>query len=70
MAVILLFIYALYLFFEVKTHAADFMEPSRKAEMRSSRGRLPRGALQKELARAGAIGAAIGRAHLPERPPQ
>ncbi|KAI9647092.1 hypothetical protein NHQ30_005094 [Ciborinia camelliae] len=64
MAVILILIYALYLYFELKTHAAGFMEPSQKVPMRPRKRPVSRGHIQKELAKV-----RLGGPNLAERPP-
>ncbi|PQE09171.1 putative Ca2+-transport (H+ Ca2+ exchange) protein [Rutstroemia sp. NJR-2017a BBW] len=68
-SVILLVIYAGYLYFQLHTHATMFNEESQKVPMRPRKNALPEGALARGLAKAGGIGAGPGRANMPERPP-
>jgi Ca2+:H+ antiporter len=61
-------VYAMYLYFELKTHSAQFNEESKKIEKRGPRRfELQPGAIQKGLARAGGIAAAQGRVALADR---
>jgi Ca2+:H+ antiporter len=52
-AVILLIVYGCYLFFQLKTHNAMYMEESKKVPMRPRKGKTPKGAIKKGLAAAG-----------------
>jgi len=69
MAILLMILYGLYLFFELKTHSDGFNEESKKVAMRPLKGALPPGAIQKGLAKAGGVGAGPGRAQLEDRVP-
>jgi Ca2+:H+ antiporter len=60
-AVILLIIYGCYLFFQLKTHNAMYMEESKKVPMRPRRGQTPKGAIKRGLATAGGTLAGPGR---------
>ncbi|KAK2623536.1 hypothetical protein QTJ16_007090 [Diplocarpon rosae] len=68
-AVILLVVYCAYLYFQLKTHSTMFNEESQKVAMRPRKHAIPKGAVSKGLAKAGGIGAGIGRTTLPDRPP-
>lgn len=68
-AVILLVVYAGYLFFQLHTHNAMFNEESKKVAMRPRKKDLPENSLAKGLAKAGGVGAGPGRAQLDDRPP-
>ncbi|QSZ34384.1 hypothetical protein DSL72_005976 [Monilinia vaccinii-corymbosi] len=68
-SIILLIVYAGYLYFQLHTHSGMFNEESRKVPMKPRKNALPEGAIAKGLARAGGIGAGPGRANLSERPP-
>jgi Ca2+:H+ antiporter len=68
-SVILLVVYAGYLYFQLHTHSTMFNEESQKVPMRPRKNALPEGALARGLAKAGGIGAGPGRANMPERPP-
>jgi len=68
-AVILLFVYCGYLFFQLHTHEDMFAEESQKVAMKPRKNAIPNGAIAKGLAKAGGIGAGAGRPYLPERPP-
>jgi len=68
-SVILLVVYAGYLYFQLKTHSEDFNKESQKVAKRPKKHALPEGALAKGLAKAGGIGAAQGRAPVADRPP-
>ncbi|KAF8854063.1 Calcium/proton exchanger [Acephala macrosclerotiorum] len=68
-AVILLVVYAGYLYFQLHTHVDMFNEESQKVPMRPRKHALPEGAISKSLAKAGGIGAGAGRPQLADRPP-
>ncbi|KAI9644344.1 hypothetical protein NHQ30_007701 [Ciborinia camelliae] len=68
-SIILLVVYAGYLYFQLHTHSVMFNEESQKVPMKPRKHALPEGAIAKGLAKAGGIGAGPGRANLPERPP-
>ncbi|PQE04568.1 putative Ca2+-transport (H+ Ca2+ exchange) protein [Rutstroemia sp. NJR-2017a BVV2] len=68
-SVILLVVYAGYLYFQLHTHSTMFSEESQKVPMRPRKNALPEGSLARGLAKAGGIGAGPGRANMPERPP-
>jgi Ca2+:H+ antiporter len=68
-AVILLVVYAGYLYFQLSTHSDMFNEESKKVAMRPRKKALPEGAISKGLAKVGGIGAGPGRAQLDDRPP-
>lgn len=68
-AIILLVVYGGYLFFQLNTHSDMFNEESQKVAMRPRKHALPEGAIAKGLAKVGGMGAATGRAHLEDRPP-
>jgi Ca2+:H+ antiporter len=69
-AVILLVVYACYLYFQLSTHSDLFAEESQKVAKKPKKNALPEGAIGKVLAKAGGIGAGPGRAQLEDRPPQ
>jgi Ca2+:H+ antiporter len=69
-AIILLVVYAGYLFFQLNTHSDWFNEESQKVAMKPRKNTLPEGAIAKGLAQAGALGAGPGRAQLEDRPPR
>jgi Ca2+:H+ antiporter len=60
-AIILLFVYACHLIFQLKTHSAIYMQKSKKAVVKPSKRKLPEGSVVKALAAAGGIGAGPGR---------
>jgi len=68
-SIILLLVYAGYLYFQLHTHNEMFSEPSKKVPAKPMKHALPHGAISKGLAGAGALGAGPGRAGLSERPP-
>jgi Ca2+:H+ antiporter len=68
-AIILLVVYAGYLYFQLSTHSDMFAEESKKVAMKPRKHALPQGAIAKGLAKAGGIGAGPGRAQLEDRPP-
>lgn len=68
-SIILLVVYAGYLYFQLHTHSGMFNEESQKVPMKPRKHALPEGAIAKGLAKAGGIGAGPGRANLAERPP-
>lgn len=68
-AIILLVVYACYLYFQLSTHSDMFNEESKKVAMRPRKHALPEGAIAKGLAKVGGIGAGPGRAQLEDRPP-
>ncbi|ESZ90909.1 hypothetical protein SBOR_8700 [Sclerotinia borealis F-4128] len=68
-SIILLVVYAGYLYFQLHTHSGLFNEESQKVPMRPRKNALPEGAIAKGLAKAGGIGAGPGRANIPQRPP-
>ncbi|KUJ16640.1 calcium/proton exchanger [Mollisia scopiformis] len=68
-AVILLVVYAGYLYFQLHTHVDMFNEESQKVPMKPRKHALPQGAISKGLAKAGGIGAGAGRPHVIDRPP-
>ncbi|TAQ90115.1 hypothetical protein B7494_g1579 [Chlorociboria aeruginascens] len=68
-AVILLVVYAGYLYFQLHTHVDMFNEESQKVPMRPRKHALPHGAISKGIAKAGGIGAGAGRPQLSDRPP-
>jgi Ca2+:H+ antiporter len=63
-AVILLVVYAGYLFFQLKTHSAMFNEESQKVAMRPRKNALPQGAMAKGLASVGGVLVGPGRAQV------
>ncbi|TEY50715.1 hypothetical protein BOTCAL_0274g00140 [Botryotinia calthae] len=67
MSILLIFVYALYLFFEMRTHAIAFMEESQKVPKKHG---LPKGAVPRGIAKAGAVGAGIARANFTELLPK
>ena len=67
-SIISIFIYALYLFFEVRTHAIAFMEEGQKVPKHPRKHDLPKGAVPRGIAEAGAV-AGLGRANITESPP-
>jgi Ca2+:H+ antiporter len=60
-AVILLVVYAGYLFFQLHTYSSMFNKESRKVAMKPRKHAIPQGAISKGLAKAGGIGAGAGR---------
>ncbi len=68
MALVLILVYALYLLFELLTHKSAFEEPSQKVAKTRRKGALPEGAIVKAVAVTGALGGAVGRADIRERP--
>jgi Ca2+:H+ antiporter len=62
-SVLLLIVYGCYLFFQLKTHQALYMEESRKVPMRPRKNKMAEGNISKALAAAGGVGAAQGRTH-------
>lgn len=62
-AIILLVVYACYLFFQLKTHSAVFQETSQKVAMKPRKNHVAKGTVFKGLAVSGALGAAPARAH-------
>ncbi|EKD20098.1 uncharacterized protein L3040_002225 [Drepanopeziza brunnea f. sp. 'multigermtubi'] len=68
-AIILLVVYVSYLYFQLKTHATMFNEESQKVAARPRKHAIPKGAISKSIAKAGGVGAGIGRTTLPNRPP-
>lgn len=66
-SIILLVVYAGYLFFQLKTHALAFNEKSQKVPMRPRKKAVPSGAISKVVAQAGGVGAGPGRAALDNR---
>jgi Ca2+:H+ antiporter len=58
-AIILLFIYACYLLFQLKSHAEMYNEPSQKVEKRKKEGKVQEGASSRGIATIGAGTAAI-----------
>lgn len=68
-AIILLVVYAGYLFFQLSTHADMFNEESQKVPMRPRKHAIPEGGIMKGIVKAGGIGAAQGRANVSNRPP-
>lgn len=68
-SIILIFIYALYLFFEMRTHAIAFMKESQKVPKVPKKHGLPKGAVPRGIAKAGAVGAGLVRANITERSP-
>ena len=68
-AIILLVVYAGYLYFQLSTHSEMFAEESKKVAMRPRKHALPEGAIAKGLAKTGGFAAGPGRAQLEERPP-
>jgi Ca2+:H+ antiporter len=68
-AVILLVVYVAYLYFQLNTHSDMFNEESKKVAMRPRKHAVPQGSAMKALAKAGGIGASVGRAEMSDRPP-
>ena len=68
-SIILLVVYAGYLYFQLHTHNGVFMETSKKVPARPRKHALPHGAISKGFANAGGVVAGPGRAQLPDRPP-
>lgn len=68
-AIILLVVYACYLYFQLSTHSDMFAEESQKVPMRPRKHAIPEGGIMKGLVKAGGIGAAQGRANVEDRPP-
>jgi Ca2+:H+ antiporter len=62
-SVVLLVIYACYLYFQLKTHSAMYQVESQKVAMRPRKNEVPKGKAIKSLAVAGHLGAAPGRTH-------
>ncbi|KFX94964.1 hypothetical protein V490_04066 [Pseudogymnoascus sp. VKM F-3557] len=60
-SIILLFVYGMYLFFQLKTHATMYNQESQKVPMKPRKKHLKPGQLQLGLAAAGGVGAAQGR---------
>jgi Ca2+:H+ antiporter len=68
MAITLMAVYGLYLYFELRTHADGFNAESRKVPKRTGKHDLPPGAIQKVLVRAGGMAAGPGRPVLEGQP--
>lgn len=68
-AVILLVVYAGFLYFQLSTHKEQFSAESKKVPMRPRKHAIPDGGIAKGLVKAGGIGAGTGRPYLDERPP-
>ncbi|TVY88604.1 Vacuolar calcium ion transporter [Lachnellula willkommii] len=68
-SVILLVVYACYLFFQLKTHSEEFSKESQKVAKKPRKNALPEGAIFKGLAKAGGVSAGPGRANMGDRPP-
>lgn len=68
-SIILLVVYAGYLYFQLHTHNDMFSEPSKKVPAKPRKHALPHGAISKGVAKAGGLVAGPGRAQLPDRPP-
>jgi Ca2+:H+ antiporter len=68
-AIILLVVYAGYLFFQLSTHSDMFNEESQKVPMRPRKHAIPEGGVMKGLVKAGGMVAAQGRANVTNRPP-
>lgn len=68
-SIILLVVYMGYLFFQLKTHTVMFNEESKKVAMKPRKHAVPKGAISKGLAKAGGIGAGVGRTTVEDRPP-
>lgn len=66
-SVILLMVYAAYLFFQLYTHQSIFNAESQKAAMKPSRRSVAKGAVFKGLATVGGVGAGAGRPQLMEK---
>jgi len=66
-SVILLVVYAGYLYFQLKTHSDMFNEESKKVAMKPRKNALPEGAIKKGLVKVGGVGAGPGRAHMVDR---
>jgi Ca2+:H+ antiporter len=62
-SVILLVVYGCYLFFQLKTHQALYIEESQKVPIRPRKNKMAEGGVSKALAAAGGLGAAQGRTH-------
>jgi Ca2+:H+ antiporter len=72
MALILILVYCLYMYFEHGTHTFIFAQESPKVAVRPSKHRLPQGSVHKALTLGGGIGTAIGRTnpvYFDDRPP-
>ncbi|OBT60145.1 hypothetical protein VE03_10597 [Pseudogymnoascus sp. 23342-1-I1] len=61
-SIILLFVYAMYLLFQLKTHSATYNQESQKVPMKPHKKHLAPGNIQRGLAAAGGVGAVPGRA--------
>lgn len=68
-SVILLVVYAAYLYFQLHTHQTIFAMESQKVEMKPRKNTIPRGSISKVFASAGGIGAGAGRPNITDRPP-
>jgi Ca2+:H+ antiporter len=60
-SLILLFVYAMYLLFQLKTHSTMYNQESQKVPMKPRKKHLTPGNIQRGLAAAGGVGAAQGR---------
>ncbi|KFY12333.1 hypothetical protein V492_03942 [Pseudogymnoascus sp. VKM F-4246] len=60
-SLILLFVYGMYLLFQLKTHSTMYNQESRKVPMKPRKKHLTPGNIQRGLAAAGGVGAAQGR---------
>ncbi|OBT68572.1 hypothetical protein VE03_01710 [Pseudogymnoascus sp. 23342-1-I1] len=60
-SIILLFVYAMYLLFQLKTHSTMYNQESQKVPMKPRKKHLTPGNIQRGLAAAGGVGAAQGR---------
>lgn len=69
-SVILLVVYAAYLYFQLHTHQTIFAMESQKVAMKPRKNTLARGSISKVFASAGGIGAGAGRPSLTDRPPR
>lgn len=68
-AIILLLVYAAYLYFQLSTHRTMYSEESKKVPMRPRKGHVPAGGIQKALAAVGGTATAPGRYQDNGRPP-
>ncbi|CAD6504660.1 BgTH12-00166 [Blumeria graminis f. sp. triticale] len=67
-SVILLFVYAAYIFFQLHTHQNMFNIKSQKVALKPRKNTISKGAISKGIASAGAIGAGTGRPYFPDKP--
>lgn len=67
-SVILLVVYAAYLYFQLHTHQTIFAMESQKVAMKPRKNTIARGSISKVFASAGGIGAGAGRPNITDRP--